>query len=435
MRRLDATAAGFDGELERLRVPREGQVAEVTAAVTGIIEGVRARGDAALLEYTNRFDRRAVTDVASLELAPAALDAAWERLAPGLREVLQAAAARIETYHRHERRESWEYRDEYGNLLGQRVTPLERVGVYVPGGRASYPSSVLMNCIPARVAGVDEVLMTVPAPNGEIADAVLAAARLAGVARVFTVGGAQAIAALALGTTCVPRVDKIVGPGNIYVAEAKRQLFGEVGIDMIAGPSEIVVICDGGTDPGWIALDLFSQAEHDEQAQAVLLSPDAAFLDAVERAIEELLPAMARHEIIARSLAQRGALVHTSDLGQAVAISNRLAPEHLELSVEDPQALLAQVRHAGAVFLGRHTPEALGDYCAGPCHVLPTAGTARFFSPLGVADFQKRTSVIGCTPAGAAGLAVIARELALAEGLEAHARSAAARLDARGACR
>jgi histidinol dehydrogenase len=428
VRRLDATAPAFAAELARLRPPREVQDTGVAAAVSAIIEGVRARGDAALLEYTNRFDTRAETDAAALELAPAALERAWERLAPQLREALQAAATRIENYHRRERRESWDYRDEHGNLLGQRVTPLERVGVYVPGGKASYPSSVLMNCIPARVAGVDEVVMTVPAPRGDIADAVLGAARLAGVTRVFTVGGAQAIAALALGGTRVPRVDKIVGPGNVYVAEAKRQLFGEVGIDMIAGPSEIVVICDGCTDPRWIALDLFSQAEHDEQAQAVLISPDASFLDEVERAIAGLLPDMARREVIARSLSRRGALIRTRDLDQAVAISNQLAPEHLELSVEDPQALLARVRHAGAVFLGRHTPEALGDYCAGPSHVLPTAGTARFFSPLGVADFQKRTSVIGCTPAGAAPLAEIARELAIAEGLEAHARAAAARI-------
>jgi histidinol dehydrogenase len=359
---------------------------------------------------------------------PAATHAsARERLAPALRKALESAALRIESYHRRQRQDSWQYRDEDGTLLGQRVTALDSAGVYVPGGKASYPSSVLMNCLPARVAGVGQLVMTVPAPDGAVSDAVLAAAHIAGVDRVFTVGGAQAVAALAFGSTVVPRVDKIVGPGNAWVAEAKRQVFGQVGIDMIAGPSEILVICDGLTDPDWIALDLFSQAEHDEDAQAVLISPDAAFLDAVAASIARLLPTMERQSIIAASLAVRGAMVLVRDLDHAAEICNRIAPEHLELSVAEPELLLGSIRHAGAVFLGRHTAEAIGDYCAGPSHVLPTSGTARFSSPLGVADFQKRTSLIGCSPQGASVLGAISRELAEAEGLQAHAASAAAR--------
>ncbi|MFM7274000.1 MAG: histidinol dehydrogenase, partial [Gammaproteobacteria bacterium] len=399
----------------------------IASTVAGIIADVRARGDAALLAYTNRFDRRSVSDAALLEVPTAALAEACARIAPALREALEAAARRIESYHLRQRQDSWQYHDEDGTLLGQRITPLDSAGVYVPGGKASYPSSVLMNCIPARVAGVGELVMTVPAPLGELSDAVLAAAHIARVDRVFTVGGAQAVAALAFGGTVVPRVDKIVGPGNAWVAEAKRQVFGQVGIDMIAGPSEIVVICDGRTDPRWIALDLFSQAEHDEAAQAVLISPDGAFLDAVAAQIAALLPLMPRAGIIGRSLAARGALLQVADLAQAAEISNRLAPEHLELSVADPEALLPAIRHAGAIFLGRHTAEAIGDYCAGPSHVLPTSGSARFFSPLGVPDFQKRSSLIGCSPRGAAVLGAIARELATAEGLQAHAASAAAR--------
>jgi histidinol dehydrogenase len=427
IRRLDARTADFEREFAGLRAADDVADPALAATVAGIISDVRLRGDAALLEYTNRFDRRSESDTAALELPKEALRAALERLAPALRAALESAARRIEAYHRRQLQDSWHYHDEFGNLLGQRITPLDSAGVYVPGGKASYPSSVLMNCLPARVAGVSELVMTVPAPGGELADAVLAAAHIAGVDCVFTVGGAQAVAALALGTTRLPRVDKIVGPGNAFVAEAKRQLFGVVGIDMVAGPSEIVVICDGLTDPRWIALDLFSQAEHDEAAQAVLISPDGAFLDAVAAEIAALLPRMPRAAIIGRSLAERGALVRVADLAQAAEISNRLAPEHLELSVADPDALLPAIRHAGAIFLGRHTAEAIGDYCAGPSHVLPTAGTARFFSPLGVPDFQKRSSLIGCSPRGAAVLGAIARELATAEGLQAHAASAAAR--------
>jgi histidinol dehydrogenase len=427
IRRLDASAPTFEAEFAALGVASGGADGTVAQTVAGIIADIRSRGDAALLAYTNRFDRRSVQDASSLEVPAAELAAARLRIAPALREALESAARRIESYHLRQRQASWQYRDEDGTLLGQRITALDSAGVYVPGGKASYPSSVLMNCIPARVAGVGQLVMTVPAPDGELSDAVLAAAHIAGVDRVFTVGGAQAVAALAFGSTVVPRVDKIVGPGNAWVAEAKRQVFGQVGIDMIAGPSEILVVCDGQTDPDWIALDLFSQAEHDEDAQAVLISPDAAFLDAVEAAITRLLPGMERSGIIAASLASRGALVQVRDLDQAAEICNRIAPEHLELSVEDPESLLAAIRHAGAVFLGRHTAEAIGDYCAGPSHVLPTSGTARFSSPLGVADFQKRSSLIGCSPRGATVLGAISRELAIAEGLQAHAESAAAR--------
>ncbi|MBP6381185.1 MAG: histidinol dehydrogenase [Pseudomonadales bacterium] len=433
MRRLDASAPGFAGELEALLDFSAQRDAGVVERVAAIIADVRARGDAALLEYTNRLDARELADAAALEITGAALAQAEARIPAQLREALQAAAARIESYHLRQRQESWQYRDADGTLLGQRITALDRAGLYVPGGKASYPSSVLMNAIPARVAGVGELVMVVPAPRGELNDVVLAAAAIAGVDRVFTIGGAQAVAALAFGTATVPRVDKIVGPGNVYVAEAKRQVFGEVGIDMIAGPSEIAVICDGGTDPEWIALDLFSQAEHDEHAQALLISPDAAFLDAVARCIERLLPTMARAAIIGRSLRARGALVLVRDLAEAADICNRIAPEHLELSVAEPEQLLAAIRHAGAVFLGRHTPEAIGDYCAGPSHVLPTAGTARFASPLGVHDFQKRSSLIGCSPAGADRLGGLARVLAQAESLQAHALSAAARVRKAGA--
>ena len=428
MRRLDASAPGFAGELAELLDFSAQRDAGVVEQVAAIIADVRARGDAALLEYTNRFDARALAEATGLEIAPAALAQASARIPSQLREALQAVASRIESYHLRQRQESWQYRDADGTLLGQRITALDRAGLYVPGGKASYPSSVLMNAIPARVAGVGELVMVVPAPRGELSDAVLAAAHIAGVDRVFTIGGAQAVAALAFGTATVPRVDKIVGPGNVYVAEAKRQVFGEVGIDMIAGPSEIAVICDGATDPEWIALDLFSQAEHDEHAQSILISPDSAFLDAVANCIARLLPAMARADIIGRSLAARGAFILVRDLAEAAEISNRIAPEHLELSVAEPEQLLAAIRHAGAVFLGRHTPEAIGDYCAGPSHVLPTAGTARFASPLGVHDFQKRSSLIGCSPAGADRLGRLARVLAETESLQAHALSAAARV-------
>lgn len=428
IRRLDAQAAGFDAELRQLLEVPGARDPELAARVGAIIEAVRLRGDDAVLEYTNRFDSRMITEARELEVGREACAAALRRVAPELSEALHEAGARITDYHRRQRQESWQYVDDDGNLLGQRITALERVGIYVPGGKASYPSSVLMNAIPARVAGVGEILMTVPAPRGELNDAVLAAAAVAGVDRVFTVGGAQAIAALALGTSMVPRVDKIVGPGNVYVAEAKRQLFGVVGIDMIAGPSEIVVICDGETDPEWIAFDLFSQAEHDEDAQAILISPHPGFLDRVAQAMERLLPAMDRSQIIAASLARRGALIHVRDLAQAAEVANCIAPEHLELSVADPHGLLDAIRHAGAIFLGRFTSEAIGDYCAGPSHVLPTSGSARFASPLGVHDFQKRSSLIGCSPAGGRRLGKLVRTLATAESLQAHARSAAARL-------
>ena len=428
IRRIDATADGFDAVLGELLAVATARDPGLAARVAAIIGAVRERGDAALLEYTNRFDARALDSGAQLRIEADACEAALRRMAEPVRAALQQAAARIAEYHRRQLQDPWQYHDADGNLLGQRITALGRVGIYVPGGKASYPSTVLMNAIPARVAGVDEVVMAVPAPHGELSDVVLAAAAVAGVDRVFTIGGAQAVAALALGTATVARVDKIVGPGNVYVAEAKRQLFGEVGIDMIAGPSEIVVICDGETDAEWIAFDLFSQAEHDEDAQAILISPDAAFLDRVAQAIERLLPSMERSAIITASLGRRGALIHVRDLVHAAEVSNRIAPEHLELSVADPQALLDSIRHAGAIFLGRFTSEAIGDYCAGPSHVLPTSGSARFASPLGVHDFQKRSSLIGCSMAGARRLGEVARVLAQAESLHAHALSAAARL-------
>jgi histidinol dehydrogenase len=428
LRRLDSRDPGFDAALARLTAWEDALDGEVAAAVAGIIAEVRRRGDEALLEYTARLDRYPVAAAADLEVAPARLDAALAAISAPRRAALEAAAERVRSYHEHQRQHSWDYRDALGNRLGQQVTPLERAGIYVPGGKASYPSSVLMNALPAVVAGVGEIVMVVPAPAGELNDMVLAAARIAGVDRVFTLGGAQAVAALAYGTATVPAVDKIVGPGNIYVAAAKRQVFGKVGIDMIAGPSEILVICDGSTDPDWVAMDLFSQAEHDENAQSILLCPDAGYLDAVAASVERLLPQMERAAIIGASLAGRGALVLTRDLAEAVAISNRVAPEHLELSVADPEALLPQVRHAGAIFMGPYTTETLGDYCAGPNHVLPTAGTARFSSPLGVYDFQKRSSLIHCSAEGVQALGRVASVLARSEQLSAHARSAELRL-------
>ncbi len=424
IRRLDSAAAGFETALAELLSVDTDHDHSVREVVRGIIERVAAEGDAALVEYTNRFDHRQVAAAAELELA---LDPAQVRASLGdeaLWAALEAAAARIRAYHERQKMHSWDYREADGTLLGQKVTPLERVGVYVPGGKAAYPSSVLMNVIPAHVAGVAEIIMVVPAPGGELAPAVLAAAVIAGVDRVFTVGGAQAVAALAWGTATVPAVDKIVGPGNAYVAAAKAQVFGRVGIDMIAGPSEILIICDGLTDPDWIAMDLFSQAEHDEDARAVLLCPEPDYIDAVAASIERLLPGMERRDIIAASLAARGALIRVRDLAEAAAISNRLAPEHLELSVAEPLALCEQITNAGAIFLGRHTPEAFGDYCAGPNHVLPTARTARFSSPLGVYDFQKRSSLIMSSGAGALTMADTASVLARGEGLTAHARSA-----------
>jgi histidinol dehydrogenase len=388
------------------------------------VEAVASRGDAALIDYTHRFDGLSVASVDQLELPRTRWREALAAIPAEQRSALELAAERIRAYHEHQRQESWNYRDAGGTLLGQQVTALQRVGVYVPGGKASYPSSVLMNVIPARVAGVDEVIVVVPAPTGNISDMVLAAAEIAGADRLFTIGGAQAIAALAYGTETVPRVDKIVGPGNVYVAAAKRRVFGQVGIDMVAGPSEILVICDGQSDPDWIAMDLFSQAEHDENAQAILLCPESDFLDAVQASIERLLPQMARPGIISAALAGRGAMIATRDLAEAVAIANRVAPEHLELSVAAPEELLPGIRHAGAIFMGRYTAEALGDYVAGPNHVLPTSGTARFSSPLGVYDFQKRSSIIMCGPEAAAELGAVAAVLARGESLDAHARSA-----------
>jgi len=416
--------AGFAREFEALLDRAQGVDPAVEQTVRGIVDDVRRRGDVALLEYTQRFDRLTAAKAVQLEVAPSRIARARETIPAAQREALEQAAERIRRYHQRQRIESWDYREADGTLLGQRVTPLARVGLYVPGGKAAYPSSVLMNAIPAKVAGVRELIMVVPAPDGAVNDMVLAAAAIAGVDRVFTIGGAQAVAALAYGTDTVPRVDKIVGPGNIYVATAKRLVFGQVAIDMIAGPSEIVVVCDGETPAEWVAMDLFSQAEHDEQAQAILLSPDGAFIERVRAAIATLIKDMPRAAIIEASLSSRGALIQTRSLDEAMTLVNRIAPEHLELSLADAEAWLPKVEHAGAIFLGRFTPEALGDYCAGPNHVLPTAGTARFSSPLGVYDFQKRTSLIGCSAEGGARLARIAAVLAEGEGLVAHARSA-----------
>jgi len=427
LRRLSTRAASFDSELAALTRYEAVEDSAVASAVRAIVADVRDRGDAAVLEYTRRFDRVEANSVSALEVPRSALESALATLPAPQVEALREAAARVRRYHERQVAASWQYSEEDGTLLGQQVTALDRVGLYVPGGKAAYPSSVLMNALPAKVAGVRELVMASPAPPGEGNALVLAAAQLAGVDRVFAIGGAQAIAALAYGTESVPRVDKIVGPGNAYVAAAKRQVFGAVGIDMIAGPSEILVVCDGRTDPEWIAMDLFAQAEHDELAQAMLLSPDAGFLDAVEAVARRLLPQMARRAVIEASLAARGALIETRDLDEACEVANRVAPEHLELSVEDPHALLPKLRHAGAIFLGPWSSEAVGDYCAGPNHVLPTSGTARFSSPLGVYDFQKRTSLIGVSRDGAARLGRIAAALAEGEGLPAHALAAAMR--------
>ena len=401
---------------------------DVEQTVADILQQVRSRGDSALIEYSNRFDRRDLASVESFCLSAEDLHVALDTIAPETREALEIAAGRIRDYHRHQLQESWQYQEADGTVLGQQITPLERVGIYVPGGKASYPSSVLMNCIPARVAGVKHVIMMVPAPDSELSPIVLAAAAIAGVDRVFTFGGAQAIAALAYGTETVPRVDKIVGPGNIYVATAKRMVFGSVGLDMVAGPSEILVVCDGKTDPDWIAMDLFSQAEHDEDAQSILIAWDADYIEAVQQSIDRLLPGMERRDIISQSLANRGALIKVAGIDEAIDLCNRIAPEHLELSVEDPEAWLPKIRHAGAIFMGRHTAEALGDYCAGPNHVLPTSATARFSSPLGVYDFQKRSSLIYCSEQGASNLGRVASVLGRGESLTAHARSAEYRI-------
>lgn len=426
--RLDILDPDFDSRLDTLTAWDATTDPQLLDLVRAILSDVKVRGDAALIEYTNRFDRRHVAHGTALELGHEVLDEALAGIPPELRDALNNAAGRIRAYHEHQKQDSWTYEDEHGTLLGQQIRPVDRAGVYVPGGKAAYPSSVLMNVIPARIAGVPEIIMVVPAPDDVLDPVVLASAAIAGVDRIFTVGGAQAIAALAYGTDTVPKVDKIVGPGNSYVATAKALVFGTVGIDMIAGPSEILIVCDGATDPDWIAMDLFSQAEHDEEAQAILISPDHEFLDNVVRSIERLLPTMSRAEIITTSLSARGALIAVRDLNDAVEIVNRIAPEHLELSVSDPEALASQVRHAGAIFLGRYTAEALGDYCAGPNHVLPTARTARFSSPLGVYDFQKRSSIIKCSQAAASILGHTASILAHAEHLSAHAKSAEYRI-------
>ena len=426
--RLDTSDLGFYADLAALTAWSEDRDDEVQERVRAIIDAVRERGDDALIEMTNRFDRRDVTGIDALEVSAEQMQKALQSIPAAQRDALEAAAERVRRYHAHQKQDSWQYREADGTLLGQQVTPLDRAGIYVPGGKAAYPSSVLMNALPAKVAGVAEIIMVSPAPDGEVNPLVLAAAAIAGVDRFFTVGGAQAVAALAFGTATVPPVDKIVGPGNIYVAEAKRQVFGKVGIDMIAGPSEILVVCDGHTDPEWIAMDLLSQAEHDEEAQSILLSPDAAFIDRVAACLEKSLAKLERADIARTSLANRGALIKAKDLDDCIAVINTISPEHLELSVDDAEQWAKKVRHAGAIFLGRYTPEALGDYCAGPNHVLPTSATARFSSPLGVYDFQKRSSLIGCSPEGASQLGKVASVLARGEGLTAHALSAELRI-------
>jgi len=428
IRRLSTDQPGFDAELAALTALEAAQDDRVDRVVADILADVKRRGDAALLEYTAKFDRVTAARAADLEVPREEMLRARDGLDAKLRADLEAAADRVRRYHERQRAESWTYTEPDGTVLGQQVTPLDRVGLYVPGGKAAYPSSVLMNAMPAKVAGVGELVMVVPTPDGERNPLVLAAAAVAGVDRVFAIGGAQAVGALAYGTETVPAVDKIVGPGNAYVAAAKRRVFGVVGIDMVAGPSEILVICDGRTDPDWIAMDLFSQAEHDEVAQAILLSPDAAFLERVAASIDRQLGDMPRRDVIATSLANRGALIRCRDLDEACGIANRIAPEHLELSVAEPDAWLPKLRHAGAIFIGPYTSESLGDYCAGPNHVLPTSRTARFSSPLGVYDFQKRSSLIRVSAAGAETLGRIAASLAYGEGLPAHARSAEYRL-------
>ncbi len=426
--RLDTTADDFWPKLEKMLAWEGVSDDAVNDIVKEIIQAIRERGDAALVEYTNRFDRMSVAGMGELEIPVDRLRQALDGLPADQRQALELAAERVRRYHQRQVQESWSYREADGTVLGQQVTPLDRVGLYVPGGKAAYPSSVLMNAIPAKVAGVEELIMVVPTPDGEVNELVLAAAAVCDVDRVFAVGGAQAVAALAYGTGTVPPVDKIVGPGNIFVATAKRYVFGTVGIDMIAGPSEILVVCDGDTDPDWIAMDLFSQAEHDEDAQSILVSPDADFIGRVAASIERLLPTMDREAIIRKSLGDRGALIRVRDMDEAVEVANFIAPEHLELSVADPEALVPRIRHAGAIFMGRYTAEALGDYCAGPNHVLPTSRTARFSSPLGVYDFQKRSSLIFCSADGASDLGRTASILARGEGLDAHARSAEYRI-------
>lgn len=428
IRRLSTTDAGFEQALKDLLAFETAQDDKIDQVVADILRDVKTRGDAAVLEYTHRFDRLDADSMAALELSQQELKAALDSLPADQRKALREAADRVRSYHEKQLMSSWTYTEDDGTLLGQQVTSLDRVGLYVPGGKAAYPSSVLMNAIPAKVAGVQELIMVVPTPGGEKNALVLAAAAVCGVDRVFCIGGAQAVGALAYGTQTVPQVDKIVGPGNAYVAAAKRRVFGVVGIDMVAGPSEILVICDGKTNPDWIAMDLFSQAEHDELAQAILLSPDAAFLDQVKASIDRQVEEMPRKDIIRASLESRGALIQVRDLEEAAKISNYIAPEHLELSVDEPLAFSKKIKHAGAIFMGRDTCESLGDYCAGPNHVLPTSRTARFSSPLGVYDFQKRSSLIMVSADGAQKLGKVAATLAYGEGLQAHARSAEYRL-------
>jgi len=428
IKRLNRRDESFYAQMDELLAWDSASDEAVDTAVTDILRNVRRRGDAAVVEYTNKFDRMNVGSMAELEIPQERLDEALARMPAQEREAIEFAVKRLYAYHEHQKAESWAYTEADGTMLGQKVTPMDRVGLYVPGGKAAYPSSVLMNAIPAKVAGVSEIIMVVPTPDGEVSDMVLASAAICGVDKVFAIGGAQAVGALAYGTDTVPQVDKIVGPGNIYVATAKGKVFGTVGIDMIAGPSEILVVCDGKTDPDWIAMDLFSQAEHDEDAQSILVSQDGAFLDKVQASINKLLPEMERKGIIEHSLRARGAMIQVSSLHEAAEVVNYVAPEHLELSVEEPQDLVENIRHAGAIFMGRYTAEAVGDYCAGPNHVLPTSRTARFSSPLGVYDFQKRSSLIMCSEDGASFLGASASILARGEGLTAHARSAEYRI-------
>lgn len=427
IRKFDTCIAGFPAQFQALLAHTNEPDSGLVDKVQKIITGIRQRGDAALLEYTNRFDQRNAA-LSDLEIPLTALQDAGRNIPDQLKQALETSASRIRSYHEKQKLESWMYKDKQGNKLGQQITPLERVGVYVPGGKAAYPSSVLMNVIPAKVAGVDEIIMVVPCPQGEHNPLVLAAAAIAGVDRVFSIGGAQAIAALAYGTDAIPKVDKIVGPGNKFVATAKRLVFGIVGIDMIAGPSEILIISDGKVNPDWIAMDMFAQSEHDEEASSILISPDAGFLEAVAASINKLLPAMERSGIITTALENNGAMILCRDMQEAINLTNQFAPEHLELAVADPEELLPEIRHAGAIFLGHYTAEVLGDYCAGPNHVLPTSRTARFSSPLGVYDFQKRSSIIMCDESSVQELANVASTIAYGEGLTAHARSAQYRL-------
>lgn len=428
IKRLDFSQPDFEQQLSHLLAWDAVSDHAVATTVDNILRDVKARGDLAVLEYSNRFDHLNATDMADLVIPRQRLLQALEAISPEQRQALEQAAARVTAYHQHQKQDSWSFTEACGTVLGQQVTAMDRVGLYVPGGKASYPSSVLMNALPAKVAGVQELIMVVPTPKGEVNEMVFAAAAIAGVDMVITIGGAQAVAALAYGTQTVPKVDKIVGPGNIFVATAKRAVFGEVAIDMIAGPSEILILCDGKTNPDWIAMDLFSQAEHDENAQSILISTDASFIEQVQASIDKLLPTLEREAIARVSIETRGALIQVADLDEAVQLINRIAPEHLELSIEYPDALLPKIRHAGAIFMGRYTAEALGDYCAGPNHVLPTSGTARFSSPLGVYDFQKRSSIIHCSAQGASDLGKVASVLARGESLEAHARSAEYRI-------